>query len=92
MALALSCLAGAEPPVGSISDLRVIDTVGKRIRLAWTGVPGATEYKIVLRSSQGESPAGSQCLGATGELWLQAGLQTHPELTLWSATYLLTGI
>nr|XP_048713923.1 collagen alpha-1(VII) chain isoform X3 [Caretta caretta] len=43
---------GAEPPVGSISDLRVIDTVGKRIRLAWTGVPGATEYKIVLRSSQ----------------------------------------
>uniref|UniRef100_A0A8C3RII3 Collagen alpha-1(VII) chain n=1 Tax=Chelydra serpentina TaxID=8475 RepID=A0A8C3RII3_CHESE len=46
---------GVEPPVGSISDLRVIDTVGKRIRLAWTAVPGATEYKIVLRSSQGET-------------------------------------
>uniref|UniRef100_A0A8C0GBP7 Collagen alpha-1(VII) chain n=1 Tax=Chelonoidis abingdonii TaxID=106734 RepID=A0A8C0GBP7_CHEAB len=45
---------GVEPPVGSISDLRVVDTMGKRIRLAWTGVPGATEYKIVLRNSQGD--------------------------------------
>ncbi|XP_053155536.1 collagen alpha-1(VII) chain isoform X2 [Hemicordylus capensis] len=43
---------GVAPPVGSISDLRIIETFGNRVRLAWTGVPGATAYKIVLRNTQ----------------------------------------
>lgn len=40
--------------MGSISDLRIIETLGNRVRLAWTGVRGATGYKIVLRNTQGE--------------------------------------
>ncbi|KAL8212551.1 UNVERIFIED_CONTAM: hypothetical protein K2H54_050547 [Gekko kuhli] len=43
---------GVEPSVGSISDLRITETLGNRVRLAWTGVPGATGYKIVLRNTQ----------------------------------------
>uniref|UniRef100_K7G4Y9 Collagen alpha-1(VII) chain n=1 Tax=Pelodiscus sinensis TaxID=13735 RepID=K7G4Y9_PELSI len=54
---------GVEPQVGSISDLRVVGTVGKRLRLAWGGVPGATEYKIVLRSSQDGSETTRQIPG-----------------------------
>ncbi|KYO29739.1 collagen alpha-1(VII) chain isoform B [Alligator mississippiensis] len=38
--------------VGSVSNLRILETVGRRVRLAWLGVPGATEYKIVVRNSQ----------------------------------------
>nr|XP_016846318.1 PREDICTED: collagen alpha-1(VII) chain [Anolis carolinensis] len=38
--------------VGSVSDLRILETSGNRVQLAWTGVPGATGYKIVLRNTQ----------------------------------------
>ncbi|XP_062977415.1 collagen alpha-1(VII) chain [Elgaria multicarinata webbii] len=43
---------GVVSAVGSISDLRILETLGNRVRLAWTGLPGATGYKIVLRNTQ----------------------------------------
>lgn len=48
-------LAGVEVPVGTVSNLRLVEEVGKRVRLSWAGVPGATEYKVVVRNTQGES-------------------------------------
>ncbi|XP_065543694.1 collagen alpha-1(VII) chain [Lathamus discolor] len=41
-----------EVPVGAVSDLRVLEESGRWLRLGWTGVPGATEYKVVVRNSQ----------------------------------------
>ncbi|XP_038627650.1 collagen alpha-1(VII) chain [Tachyglossus aculeatus] len=41
-----------EPEVGRVSNLRVAETSGRRILVAWGGVPGATEYKVVIRNSQ----------------------------------------
>ncbi|XP_025931268.1 collagen alpha-1(VII) chain [Apteryx rowi] len=43
---------GAEPPLGTVSDLRLIEDGGRRVRLGWTGVPGATEYKVTVRNMQ----------------------------------------
>lgn len=52
----LTCpLTGVEAPVGAVSDLRLVEESGRRVRLSWTGVPGATEYKVVVRNNQGES-------------------------------------
>ncbi|XP_018114574.1 collagen alpha-1(VII) chain isoform X2 [Xenopus laevis] len=42
-----------EPPVGIVTNLRVIEAVGRRVRLAWTGVSAATEYRVVIRSADG---------------------------------------
>lgn len=41
--------------MGTVSDLRLVEEAGRRVRLSWTGVPGATEYKVVVRNNQGES-------------------------------------
>lgn len=41
--------------MGAVSDLRLIEDLGRRVRLGWTGVPGATEYKVTVRNTQGES-------------------------------------
>ncbi|KAK9406165.1 collagen alpha-1VII chain [Crotalus adamanteus] len=43
---------GVAPSVGTISNLRIIETIGNRVRLSWLGVQGATEYKIVVRNMQ----------------------------------------
>ncbi|NWX28551.1 CO7A1 protein, partial [Notiomystis cincta] len=43
---------GVEAPLGAVSDLRLIEESGRRVRLSWTGVPGATEYKVVVRNNQ----------------------------------------
>lgn len=48
-------LAGVEAPVGTVSDLRLVEEAGRRVRLSWSAVPGATEYKVVVRNNQGES-------------------------------------
>ncbi|XP_026576616.1 collagen alpha-1(VII) chain-like [Pseudonaja textilis] len=45
---------GVAPSVGTISNLRIIETIGNRVRLSWLGVQGATGYKIVVRNMQGE--------------------------------------
>ncbi|NWV63250.1 CO7A1 protein, partial [Malurus elegans] len=43
---------GVEAPVGAVSDLRLVEESGRWVRLSWTGVPGATEYKVVVRNNQ----------------------------------------
>ncbi|XP_058023138.1 collagen alpha-1(VII) chain isoform X1 [Ahaetulla prasina] len=43
---------GVAPSVGTISNLRIIETIGNRVRISWLGVQGATEYKIVVRNMQ----------------------------------------
>ncbi|KAI1234455.1 Collagen alpha-1(VII) chain, partial [Lamprotornis superbus] len=43
---------GKEAPLGAVSDLRLIEESGRRVRLSWTSVPGATEYKVVVRNNQ----------------------------------------
>ncbi|KAL2299817.1 hypothetical protein Nmel_012667 [Mimus melanotis] len=43
---------GMEAPLGAVSDLRLVEESGRRVRLSWTGVPGATEYKVVVRNNQ----------------------------------------
>ncbi|NXG56027.1 CO7A1 protein, partial [Hemiprocne comata] len=53
---------GVDVPVGTVSDLRLVEESGRRVRLAWTGVLGATEYKVVVRNNQGES-------AGTGGTW-----------------------
>ncbi|MEE6502220.1 hypothetical protein FKM82_004446, partial [Ascaphus truei] len=42
-----------EPPIGTITNLRVVETAGSRVRFSWTGIQGASEYKIVIRSADG---------------------------------------
>lgn len=53
--------------MGTVSDLRLIEDLGRRVRLGWTGVPGATEYKVTVRNTQGE-PAG----------WGHGAIAWHP--------------
>ncbi|XP_061864653.1 collagen alpha-1(VII) chain [Colius striatus] len=43
---------GVEAPVGTVSDLQLVEESGRRVQLGWTGVPGATEYKVVVRNNQ----------------------------------------
>ncbi|XP_070587488.1 collagen alpha-1(VII) chain-like, partial [Erythrolamprus reginae] len=43
---------GVAPPVGTVSNLRITETVGNRVRLSWLGVQGATRYKIVIRNME----------------------------------------
>ncbi|XP_032094990.1 collagen alpha-1(VII) chain [Thamnophis elegans] len=43
---------GVAPSVGTVSNLRIIETIGNRVRLSWLGVQGATGYKIVVRNMQ----------------------------------------
>ncbi|XP_018425152.1 PREDICTED: collagen alpha-1(VII) chain-like [Nanorana parkeri] len=40
-------------PVGTVTNLRLVDVSGKKIRLEWTALAGATEYKVVIRSADG---------------------------------------
>ncbi|XP_051562763.1 collagen alpha-1(VII) chain-like isoform X2 [Myxocyprinus asiaticus] len=41
-----------EQPVGRVTNLRVLETLGNIIRLGWTGVAGATEYSIAILNTQ----------------------------------------
>ncbi|TRZ13503.1 hypothetical protein HGM15179_013603 [Zosterops borbonicus] len=43
---------GVEAPVAAVSDLRLVEESGRRPRLSWTSVPGATEYKVIVRNNQ----------------------------------------
>lgn len=40
--------------MGAVTDLRLLEDSGRRVRLGWTGVPSATEYKVTVRNTQGE--------------------------------------
>ncbi|XP_056384102.1 collagen alpha-1(VII) chain [Hyla sarda] len=39
--------------IGTITNLKLIEATGKRIRLSWNGLVGATEYKVVIRNADG---------------------------------------
>ncbi|XP_075403413.1 collagen alpha-1(VII) chain [Tenrec ecaudatus] len=42
-----------ELPVGPVTDLQAIELPGQRVRVSWSPVPEATEYRITVRSIQG---------------------------------------
>ncbi|XP_006893082.1 PREDICTED: collagen alpha-1(VII) chain [Elephantulus edwardii] len=42
-----------EQPVGQVLDLQAVELPGQRVRVSWSPVPGATEYRITVRSIQG---------------------------------------
>ena len=48
-------LTGPELPVGPVTDLQATELPGQRVRVSWTPVPSATEYRITVRSTQGEA-------------------------------------
>ncbi|KAM6980736.1 uncharacterized protein col7a1 [Aplochiton taeniatus] len=48
----VSPLPAEDPPVGSVSNLRVVESLGSTVRLGWTGVVGATQYRIVIINSE----------------------------------------
>ncbi|ELR46375.1 Collagen alpha-1(VII) chain [Bos mutus] len=42
-----------ELPVGPVTALQATELPGQRVRVSWSPVPGATEYRISVRSAQG---------------------------------------
>ncbi|XP_058583023.1 collagen alpha-1(VII) chain [Neofelis nebulosa] len=44
---------GPELPVGPVTDLKATELPGQRVRVSWSPVPSATEYRITVRSTQG---------------------------------------
>lgn len=50
----LCSLTGPEQPVGLVTDLKGTQLPGQRVRVSWSPVPSATEYRITVRSVQGE--------------------------------------
>lgn len=43
-----------EQPVGKVSNLRVVESLGSTVRLGWTGVAGATQYRIIILNTEGQ--------------------------------------
>ncbi|XP_036905699.1 collagen alpha-1(VII) chain isoform X1 [Sturnira hondurensis] len=43
---------GPEQPVGPVTDLQATELPGQRVRVSWRPVPGATEYRVTVRSTQ----------------------------------------
>jgi collagen type VII alpha len=48
---------GPERPVGPVMDLQATELPGQRVRVTWSPVPSATEYRITVRSTQGKVEA-----------------------------------
>uniref|UniRef100_A0A2K5HFV5 Collagen alpha-1(VII) chain n=1 Tax=Colobus angolensis palliatus TaxID=336983 RepID=A0A2K5HFV5_COLAP len=44
---------GPELPVGPVMDLQATELPGQRVRVSWSPVPSATQYRIIVRSTQG---------------------------------------
>ncbi|XP_026069082.1 collagen alpha-1(VII) chain-like isoform X1 [Carassius auratus] len=42
----------SEQPVGPVTNLRVVDSLGNIVRLGWTGVAGATQYNIIILNTE----------------------------------------
>ncbi|XP_031705428.1 collagen alpha-1(VII) chain [Anarrhichthys ocellatus] len=42
-------------PVGRVSNLRVVESLGSTVRLGWTGVAGATQYRIIILNTEAGS-------------------------------------
>lgn len=52
--LTLYPLTEPELTVGPVTDLQATELLGQRVRVSWSPVPGATEYHVTVRSTQGE--------------------------------------
>eukprot|EP00066_Takifugu_rubripes_P022805 XP_011612071.1 PREDICTED: collagen alpha-1(VII) chain-like isoform X1 [Takifugu rubripes] len=48
VATPVSTTSREEQPVGKVSNLRVVESLGSTVRLGWTGVAGATQYRIFI--------------------------------------------
>lgn len=48
------CDVIAKQPVGKVSNLRVVESLGSTVRLGWTGVAGATQYRIFILNREGK--------------------------------------
>ncbi|CDQ92670.1 unnamed protein product, partial [Oncorhynchus mykiss] len=44
-----------EQQVGSVSNLRVVESLGSTVRLGWTGVAGATQYRILMVNTEAQT-------------------------------------
>lgn len=42
------------PPVGKVFNLRVVEILGSTVTLGWTGVAGATQYRIRTLNTEGQ--------------------------------------
>ncbi|XP_074490386.1 uncharacterized protein col7a1 [Sebastes fasciatus] len=51
----VSTTSREEQPVGRVSNLRVVESLGSTVRLGWTGVAGATQYRIIILNTEGGS-------------------------------------
>ncbi|KAG7232561.1 hypothetical protein INR49_008400 [Caranx melampygus] len=47
----VSTTSREEQPVGRVSNLRVVESLGSTVRLGWTGVAGATQYRIIIQNT-----------------------------------------
>lgn len=52
-----SSLEGLEEPVRPVMDLKAVELPGQRVRVSWNPVPGATEYRFTVRTTQGKAEA-----------------------------------
>lgn len=53
--LTVCMLCVALPLVGRVINLRVAEITGRTVRLAWTGVAGATQYNILVLNTECKS-------------------------------------
>ncbi|KAK9529079.1 hypothetical protein VZT92_013196 [Zoarces viviparus] len=51
----VSTISKEDQPVGRVSNLRVVESLGSTVRLGWTGVAGATQYRIIILNTEAGS-------------------------------------
>eukprot|EP00064_Thunnus_orientalis_P003187 superscaffoldBa00000253_g3196 len=66
----VSTTSREEQPVGRVSNLRVVESLGTIVRLGWTGVAGATQYRIIILNTD----------AGTDEIQVIPGNQTTLDL------------
>uniref|UniRef100_A0A4W5L699 Collagen, type VII, alpha 1 n=1 Tax=Hucho hucho TaxID=62062 RepID=A0A4W5L699_9TELE len=60
-----------EQQVGRVSNLRVVESLGSTVRLGWTGVAGATQYRILLVNTEAQTEETHSILGSQTTLDLR---------------------
>ncbi|XP_018612087.1 collagen alpha-1(VII) chain [Scleropages formosus] len=48
----VSTSSTVKQPIGPVSNLRVLETLGNTIRLGWTGVAGASRYQVLILNTE----------------------------------------
>ncbi|KAJ8408998.1 hypothetical protein AAFF_G00240190 [Aldrovandia affinis] len=70
----------AEQVVDRVTNLRVTNVNSRRVRIAWTGVPGATAYRVTWR--HGNSAEQFRILGADASAFTVEGLQPEEAVVM----------